>query len=132
MHGWPQVLPGGKGVLFTAANASGLGSLRVLTPNDGKLKTLVENSTHGRYLASGYVVYYQRETLFAAPVDAKRLEVTGPAVPLVYGVSNSGDRADFDLSNSGTLVYRRGTPRSSLPSLLDSSGNIPPPLANPA
>jgi len=131
MHVWPQVLPGGKGVLFTAANASGLGSLRVLTLNDGKLKTLVENSTHGRYLASGYVVYYQRETLFAAPVDAKRLEVTGPAVPLVYAVSNSGDRADFDLSSSGTLVYRRGTPRSSLPSWLDSSGKIEPALAKP-
>jgi hypothetical protein len=61
MHVWPQVLPGGKRVLFAATNASMQGSLRVLTPNDGKVKTVVENSTHGRYLASGYVVYYQRE-----------------------------------------------------------------------
>jgi Tol biopolymer transport system component/DNA-binding winged helix-turn-helix (wHTH) protein len=131
MHAWPQVLPGGKGVLFTATNASAQGSLRVLTPNDGKLKTLVENSTHGRFLASGYVVYYQRETLFAAPMDADRLELTGPAVPLVYAVSNSGNRADFDLSPSGTLVYRRGTVTNTLPSWLYSSGKIEPVLAKP-
>jgi hypothetical protein len=51
----------------------------------------------------------QRETLFAAPMDADRMELTGPAVPLVYGVSMSGDLADFDVSTSGTLVFRRGT-----------------------
>jgi DNA-binding winged helix-turn-helix (wHTH) protein len=129
MHLWPQALPGGKGVLFAATSASGQGSLRVLAPNDGKLRTLVENSTYGRFLASGYLVYYQRETLFAAPMDADRMELTSPAVPLVYAVSSSGDRADFDLSTSGTLVYRRGTARDSLPSWLYSSGKIEPVLA---
>jgi len=73
MHLWPQVLPGGRDILFTATNASGLGSLRVLGPN-GKLRTVLENSTYGRFLASGYLVYYQRETLFAVPMDADRME----------------------------------------------------------
>ena len=108
LHRWPQALPGGKGVLFAATSASGQGSLRVVGPNGGKLRTVVENSTYGRYLESGYLVYYQRETLFAAPMDAERLELTGPAVPLVYAVSRSEGRADFDLSTSGTLVYRHG------------------------
>jgi len=126
MHIWPQVLPGGKGVLFTATNASGQGSVRVLGANDGKLRTVLENSTCGRFLASGYLVYHQRETLFAAPMDAGRLELKGPAVPLVYEVPDSGD---FDLSNSGTLVYRRGPARNSIPSWLYSSGKIEPVLA---
>ena len=96
------MLPGGRAVLFAATNASAQGSLLILTPNDGKLKTVVENSTYGRFLASGYLVYYQRGTLFAAPMDAGRLELTGPAVPLVDGVSSFGlGRADFDLSASG-------------------------------
>ncbi|MGI8961508.1 MAG: winged helix-turn-helix domain-containing protein [Bryobacteraceae bacterium] len=132
MHLWPQALPGGKGVLFAATSASGQGSLRVLAPNTGKLRTLVENSTYGRFLASGYLVYYQRETLFAAPMDADRMELTGPAVPLVYAVSSSGDRADFDLSTSGTLVYRHGTARDSVPSWFYSSGKIEPVLAKAA
>lgn len=130
IHRWPQALPAGKGVLFAAMNASGQGSLRVRAPN-GKLRTVVENSTHGRFLASGYVVYYQRETLFAAPMDADRLELTGPAVPLVYAVSNSDGRADFDLSPYGTLVYRRGTVRNSIPSWLYSSGKVEPALVKP-
>jgi WD40 repeat protein len=129
MHLWPQALRGGKGVLFATVSASGQGSLRVLTPSDGKLRTLVENSTYGRFLASGYLVYYQRETLFAAPIDTGRLELTGSAVPLVYTVSISGDRADFDLSTSGTLVYRRGSIRKILPSWLYSTGKIEPVLA---
>jgi serine/threonine-protein kinase len=130
MHRWPQALPGGKGVLFAAMSASGQGSLRVLAPN-GTLRTVVENSKYGRFLASGYLVYYQRETLFAAPMDADRLELTGPAVPLVDAVSSSDGRADFDLSASGTLVYRRGAMRNSLPSWLYSSGKVEPALAKP-
>jgi Tol biopolymer transport system component/DNA-binding winged helix-turn-helix (wHTH) protein len=132
MHFWPQVLPGGKALLFAATSASGQGSLRVLALHTGKLRTLVENSTYGRFLPSGYLVYYQRETLVAAPMDADRMELTGPAVPLVYGVSMSGDRADFDVSASGTLVYRRGTAQDSFPSWLYPSGKIEPVLAKAA
>jgi Tol biopolymer transport system component/predicted Ser/Thr protein kinase len=125
-HRWPQALPGGKGVLFTATNLGSQGSLRIVTPNTGKLKTVVENSTHGRYLVSGYLVYNRRGTLFAAPMDPGRLELTGPAVPLLDGVSySSSGQADFDLSGSGTLVYRRGMAETNrIPSWLYSSGKI--------
>lgn len=109
-HLWPQALPGSKSILFSVTDGSAQGSLRGLTRTDGKIKTIVENATHGRYLASGYLVYYQQGTLFAAPMDAGKLQLTGPAVPLVFGVSNAGGfgRAEFDTSNSGTLVYRAG------------------------
>jgi dipeptidyl aminopeptidase/acylaminoacyl peptidase len=121
-------------VLFAATDGSSEGSLRVLTPNTGKLKTLVENSTYGRYLASGYLVYYQHGTLFAEPMDVGRLKLTGPAVPLVDGVSYSSNigRADFDLSASGTLVYRRRTGATNLvPSWLYTSGKIERVLLKP-
>jgi eukaryotic-like serine/threonine-protein kinase len=120
----PQALPGGRGILFGAGNGSLQGSIRVLTP-DNRLKTVVENSTHGRYLASGYLVYHQRGTLFAAPMDPVRLELTGPAVPLVEGVSYSGSQANFDVSASGTLVYYRSTV-GTIPSWLYASGKIEP------
>jgi hypothetical protein len=57
------------------------------------------------------LVYYRQGTLFAVPMDAARLELTGPAVPLVNGVSTAAGlgRAEFDLSRTGTLVYRGGT-----------------------
>ena len=106
----PQVLPGSKRVLFTAINGSDQGSLRILNLEDGKITTVVENATRGRYLTGGYLIYDQQETLFAAPMDQGRLELTGRPVPLVSGVSRTGsfDSVQFDLSGSGTLVYRGG------------------------
>ena len=74
---WPQVLPSEMGVLFGAGNGSGQGSLQVLTPHHG-VKTLVRNTTHGRYLPGGYLVYHQEGTLFAAPVDPGRFELIRP------------------------------------------------------
>jgi Tol biopolymer transport system component/DNA-binding winged helix-turn-helix (wHTH) protein len=129
---WPQVLPGGKSVLFALTNGSGQGELRILTLSDGKVKTIVENATDGRYLASGYLVYYQQGTLFARPMDASRIVFTGPPTPLVHGVANTGNwrRAEFDLSNSGTLVYRGGGNNFVL-SWLDSAGKAEPLRAKP-
>ena len=128
---WPQALPDGMGILYGASNGTWQGSLRVLTPHNG-VKTLVENSTHGRYLAGGYLVYHQRGTLFAAPMHLGRLELTGPAVPLVDGVSFGDTRAEFDVSASGTLVYYRSTARNNLiPSWVYSSGKSEPIIRTP-
>jgi serine/threonine-protein kinase len=80
----------------------------VLTLKNGKTNTIIENASDGRYLPSGYLVYRQRSTLYAVSMDLSRLEVTGMPQQLVSGVANPGGfgRAEFDLSNSGTLVYR--------------------------
>jgi Tol biopolymer transport system component len=131
-HRWPQILPGGKGVIFAAT--SGLrGSLRVLSPG-GQMKNLVPGSTYGRYLPSGHLVYYQSGALFAAPLDLGRLELTGPAVSLAEGVAYTPNvaHADFELSPSGALVYVRGPGAvGRVISWMDSSGALSPLLAKP-
>ncbi len=124
IHLWPRSLPGGKGLLFGAANGTFRGSLRVLTPKGQK--TLVEDSFQGMYLDSGYLVYHQRGTLFAAPMDLDRLELTGPPMPLVEEVAYTNLRADFDLSASGSLVYYKSTALNKIPVWLLSSGEIQP------
>ncbi len=128
---WPQKLPGDRGVLFAAVDGSARGSLQILTPSDGKFRTVVENSTQGHYLSSGYLVYHQRGKLLAAHMDPRRLESTGPAIPLVQDVSSTGGRADFDLSASGALVYRSGNAGTSVVSWLYSSGKIEPLIRDP-
>ena len=47
--------------------------------------------------------------LMAAPIVARALELTGPAVPVVEGlwVSAAGD-VDYQVSESGTLIYASG------------------------
>src|SRR5262249_45456071 len=59
------------------------------------------------YAASGHLVYLRSGgVLMAAPFDASRLEVTGPSVPVLNGVSyNPGGAGHFALAGTGTLVY---------------------------
>ena len=62
--------------------------------------------------------------MYAAPMDLNRLELTGPASPLIEGVAHDHFRgADFDVSASGTLVYRRRITAGNRAVLwIDSSG----------
>ena len=67
-----------------------------------------------RYLptanGSGHLVYTNKGTLFAVPFDLDRLEARGTAVPVLDDVAYQAlsGGAQFDVSRSGTLVYRKG------------------------
>ena len=64
--------------------------------------------------------YIHDSTLFAAPFDLDRLEVTGPPVPALYGltVSPPVGAAQVAVSRTGTLVYLPG-PRINYEAPLD-------------
>ena len=132
-HRWPHALPDGKGVLFVAGTGPAIGSLQVLPPGGRSARTLVEYSSGGRYLSSGYLVYDQNGTLFAAPMDLNRLELKAPPMPLLEGVAYDHFRgAEFDVSSSGTLVYRKSSAGPNrIVAWLDSTGGMEPILAKP-
>jgi hypothetical protein len=99
----------------------------VLTQNDGKLKTVVENSTHGRYLASGYLVYNQQGTLFAAPMDPDRLTLTGRQFRSWKEWLPLGWVERTSTCPLQVRWYRRGTAGTSFQlSWLNSNGKIEP------
>jgi serine/threonine-protein kinase len=132
-HRWPQVLPGGKDVLFTAALASGSfddAEIDVYSMGSGKRKTILRGGSYARYVAGGYLVYMHAATLFAVPFDLKRLETTGPSAPVVEGVASNPDvgGAQFSISDSGTLVYVAGAALSQDVSIfwLDAAGKFTP------
>src|SRR5262249_15725712 len=71
-HRWPQALPGGKALLFTAHKTNGNfddASIVVQGLPSGPRKVIVRGGYHGRYLSSGHVVYVHEGTLFAIPFD---------------------------------------------------------------
>ena len=109
---FPQILPGGKAVLFMSHNAIGNyedANLVVQPLPAGSRKVIVHGGYNGRYVSSGHLLYLHSGTLFAAPFDVNRLELTGPPVPVVEGVaSGPGGGAQFALSSNGTLVYEPG------------------------
>jgi serine/threonine-protein kinase len=138
-HRWPQILPGGKAVLFTANAATGgfdAGNIEVMSLADHRRKTLVRGGTYGRYLPSGHLLYVNRGTLFAVPFDLGTLGVRGTPTPLLDDVAYSpvSGGAKFAFSGVGTFVYRSGG--ASLTDLLtvawlDGAGKTQPLLAKP-
>src|SRR2546426_456486 len=112
-HRWPQVLPGGKAVLFTSStNGDNYedSDLVVYSTPSGKRKTVHRGGFQARYLPIGHLVYLHKGTLFAVPFDLKRLEVTGQAAPILEGVVNAPayGGAQFSFSETGNLVYVAG------------------------
>ncbi len=112
-HRWPQVLPGGKVILYAAHNSGDnfdQGNIIVQVLKTGERKTLVQGAMFPRYLPSGILLYGREGTLFAAPFNVDRLEVTGPPVPFLEHVHmNPGSgNVDYSFSNDGTFVYMMG------------------------
>jgi serine/threonine-protein kinase len=114
-HRWPQILPGGKAILFTVENSTvGFDDAKidVVTLRDHRRKTLQRGGTFGRYLAAsggkGYLTYVNRGTLFAVPFDPEKLETSGSPTPVLQQVSSSTmfGSAKISFSHTGTLVYR--------------------------
>jgi serine/threonine-protein kinase len=128
-HRWPQVLPGGRQVLFTVltTDEAGTGRLELVDLETGARRIVHHGGDFGRYLRSGHLVYVNEGTLFAAPFDLGRGEFTRTPAPVVQGVL-SGGGAHFAVSDTGTLVYlegQAGTPRYELV-LSDRRGAVTP------
>ncbi len=113
-HRWPEVLPGGKAVLFTVWSSSGASfddaQIDVLSLETGERRVLIEGGTYARYVPSGHLVYARAGGLLAVPFDLKRLQVTGPPVSVLEGVSMSPTTgaAAFSSSADGSLAYVPG------------------------
>jgi serine/threonine-protein kinase len=110
---WPQVFPGSNAVLYTSSASPGdfsEANLVVQRLPNGVRKIVQRGAYHGRYLASGHLVYMREGKLFAVPFDRDRLEVTAQPVGVLEGVASNADTgsAQFGVSASGRLVYLQG------------------------
>jgi serine/threonine-protein kinase len=138
-HRWPQILPGGKAVLFSAyTSMTGLDGASIEAQSlgrDGLRKMLVRGATWGRYLGSGHLVYVNKGTLFAVPFDSDRLEVHGTPTPVLEDVAYDSalGSALIDFSHTGMLVYQNSKQAGGLVTVqwLDRSGNTRPLLPVP-
>jgi Tol biopolymer transport system component len=112
-HRWPQVLPGGRAVLFVSATQAGdydEAVIEVLNLETRERTVLHQGGTYPRYVGTGHVIYVREGTLFAIPFDLDRLQATGSAFPVLEGVGyNRGQGgAHYDVSGDGELVYVGG------------------------
>jgi serine/threonine-protein kinase len=130
-HRWPQVLTDGEGILFTSMSGQQT-SVEALPRGSVRSHLLVRNARNGRYLRSGHLVYYAESSTIAVPMDPARLVPAGPGATLVPKVARFFNRAAFDISQTGTLVYVRGMPEDQrIVCWLNSSGGMEPLLLKP-
>jgi eukaryotic-like serine/threonine-protein kinase len=115
----PQMLPGGRTVLYTLLDEGAFydnrwDSARIVVQSidGGEPKTLLEGGSDARYVPTGHIVYALRGTLLAMPFDLATLSVTGGSVPVIEGVRRStaqvSGAALYAFSDSGSMVYVPG------------------------
>jgi Tol biopolymer transport system component/tRNA A-37 threonylcarbamoyl transferase component Bud32 len=110
-HWWPQFLPGGRYVLFTAYSSPMERSrIEVLDLRTGERKDLVEGA-YGRFVPSGHLLFVRGNNVLAVPFDLGSRAVRGQAVPVLddIAVASPDGVAGFDVSDDGTLVYLRAS-----------------------
>jgi serine/threonine-protein kinase len=132
---WPQVLPGGKEVLYTAIGADGIdrATIEVASLTDGTRRVLVEGGTFGRYVAPQYLTFVNQGTLYAIKFNARTLEVHGDKAPILTDVAYSSTfgYAQLSVSGTGVAMYRSAVSSALVVALVDSTGKRTPVLDAP-
>jgi serine/threonine-protein kinase len=112
-HFWPEMLPGGRAVLFTITSLTGgldAAQVAVLDLQTGARRILVRGASHAHYVSSGHLVYAAAGTLRAVPFDLARLETRGTPVTVVPDVVTTiKGGVDAVVAGDGTLAYVLGT-----------------------
>jgi Tol biopolymer transport system component/predicted Ser/Thr protein kinase len=109
-HRWPQWLPGGRRVLFTAGTDSAdfsSASLVVLDVQSGERTIIHRGGFYGRYVPTGHVLYVNDGTVFALPFDLGKLRATGTQFPVLEGIEADQvhGSAQYDVADTGLLAY---------------------------
>jgi serine/threonine-protein kinase len=113
-HRHPYCLPDTRGVIFSNCSDGADwedASVMILVSETGEIRELMKHGSHGQFVASGHLVFLREGTIMAAPFDLDTLELTGPAVPILDGVTSGGPSipAQFTIARNGTLAYMTGS-----------------------
>jgi serine/threonine protein kinase len=116
-HRWPQLLPGGKALLFSVTR-SGDTQVQVQSLETGQRKTLASGAA-AAYLPTGHLAYFQASTLMAVPFDPVRLETKGTPMVVLSGVMEMPSLRNsavpsfphVSFSAAGALAYVPASPR---------------------
>ncbi len=104
---FPQILPGGRAVLFTASYpAPDAGDVLVLDLDTGLQHTLVQGGVAGWFAPTGHLVFLREGDLWAIRFDLERLEVRGEAALVEQAISvESAGAVQFAVAGDGSLAY---------------------------
>ncbi|TDI15273.1 MAG: hypothetical protein E2P05_07430, partial [Acidobacteria bacterium] len=111
-HGYPEILPDGRTVLFTIGTQDGSRIAR-LSLDTGDWEDLSLSGSTPRYLPAGYIAFSQNGNLRLVPFDLGSMQPGGSVQPVQDGIeamSFAGlEIVSFDLSPTGDLVFVPGS-----------------------
>jgi eukaryotic-like serine/threonine-protein kinase len=109
---WPYFLPGGKVLLYLAANHAGGAADTALyaTTPDGKRNVRVAEHVSNAAFADGKLFYVRDNVLVSQAFDPKTLAVSDKPSVVAPAIRFDASiwRAVFDVSRDGTLLYQSG------------------------
>jgi len=111
-HWWPQLLPDGDTILFTAyVSPFERSRISLYSLRTRERRILIDGGISARYVATGHILYARAGSLMAVPFDLQRRELAGRAVPVIddLEVSISNASAYFTTSDRGDLAYIRAS-----------------------
>jgi serine/threonine protein kinase/roadblock/LC7 domain-containing protein len=135
---WPFFLPDGKHFFYLewryATPESHENTVWIASLDGEKPRRIPLTSTNVQYSA-GYLLFTRDADLFAQKFDFSRLELSGPALPVVRNIQYDTffDAASFTVSPNGMLVYgAAGTGVNSELTWMDRNGHALGVLGEPA
>jgi hypothetical protein len=122
---FPDLLPDGRTVLFTQLEQAGP-SLAIASLADGRVRPLEQAGMSPRYVDGGILAFTQSDgTVFAAPFDAGRAQLTGPPQPIAENVRiGPAQVAKLGMARTGALAYYTGGATSRQLVIADRQGRI--------
>jgi Tol biopolymer transport system component len=112
VFGWPRFLPDGRHFIYFSSNRfPDSTGIYVASLGSSEKKFILRNDLQAWYAPPGYLVFARDETIMAQPFDARRLELSGQAMPVAEGVWSirGAARASFSVSDNGVLAYVNAT-----------------------
>jgi serine/threonine protein kinase len=139
----PHLLPGGEWVLFSITTRIGrypwnLAQIAIQSLTTNERRILSQIGISPRYVPTGHLVYVRKNDLFGVPFDLETMQVQGEAFQVLDGLRVVRGNADYDFSDTGSLVYIAGEVvdttsggiQKPIFTIIDRKGNrIPNPLS---
>ncbi len=116
-HRWPQVLPGGKWILYTVGDQANPNSyadaiLAIQSIETGERHELNVRGEMAQYVEPGFLVVGREASLLAAPFSLDDFIARKSLTTLVEGVDGDPGSGvlNFSVSSNGNLAYLAGNP----------------------
>jgi serine/threonine-protein kinase len=124
-HRWPQVLPGGRSVLFTVGTVASpdsydAGNIDAVIVATGERRNVITGAAMARYCGDGRLLYSKGPGLFSIAFDPDRLATSGDPVQVMPAIARdaSTGAAHFACARDGTLAVVPGSSLSELRNLV--------------